>query len=54
MEIDAFCVVCGKTVIILNPFRVRIRNKKSKNGGVEAHKGPCPHCKSNVYKIIGH
>jgi hypothetical protein len=51
---SAYCVVCGKGVMITNPLIVKIRNRKSRNGGVDAHKGNCPHCNSYVYKIIGH
>ncbi len=51
---DAYCIVCSKMVVIVNPFVIKIRNRKSRNGGVEAHKGNCPDCKNHVYKIIGH
>jgi hypothetical protein len=54
MEHNVYCVGCSKMVIIIDPFRIKIRNRKSKSGGVEAHKGNCPHCKASVYKIIGH
>ena len=54
MEPHGFCVICNKIIIMLNPLNTRIRNKKSRSGTIEAHKGSCPHCKNVVYKIIGH
>lgn len=54
MRFDGFCVVCNKMVEILESLKCRITNRKSRSGQIEAHKGNCPHCKSTVYKIIGH
>lgn len=53
-NVRGFCIICRVDVPVKDPVRTKIRNRKSKNGHVEAWVGNCHHCENVVYRIIGH
>lgn len=49
-----YCVNCNRVKEIANPMRVKIRNRKTRSGTIDAWRGHCQDCDMIVYRIIGH
>lgn len=50
--VTAYCVKCRKKVGLIKPKIVTLKKGRSKVK-MEAWKGTCPTCKSDVFRIIG-
>lgn len=54
MDNIGYCVKCKKKVHIEDGRKTQLRNPKTRNMTIDAYWGRCPHCKGNVYHIMGH
>lgn len=54
MANKGYCVRCRKHVEMEDARKTQLRNNKTKNMTIDAMWGRCPHCKGNVYHIMGH
>lgn len=49
----AYCFVCKAKRLIMDAMRVKLRNRKSNTGHIEALRGRCDGCGCVLYRIIG-